>query len=214
MRLLRRHGLSLLLILLWPTAALASEVTGFTPDGTVKRVRQVTARFSEPMVPLGDPRGGARDPFEIECPETGSGRWVDSRSWVYDFVQDLPAGIRCRFTLRSGLTSLAGTALTGRREFAFSTGGPAILSSLPNQGHTSIQEDQAFLLVLDAGAPEASLLSHVGFSVEGLPERVGFRILTGADRDAIIRSRYQASPPPHVLVVQARQRFPSRAKVS
>src|SRR5262245_64540014 len=104
-----------------PTAAPAAEVIQFNPQGTIKRVRQVTARFSEPMVPLGDPRGAA-DPFEIECPEAGSGRWVDSRSWVYDFARDLPAGGRCRFRLRPGLRSLAGEAVTGRQEFAFSTG--------------------------------------------------------------------------------------------
>jgi hypothetical protein len=82
------------------------------------------------MVPLGDPRG-ATDPFEIECPEGGSGRWVDSRSRAYDFARDLPAGVRCRFRLRPALRSLSGEALTGRQEFAFSTGGPAILSSQP-----------------------------------------------------------------------------------
>jgi hypothetical protein len=53
-------------------------VAAFSPQGTVKGVRQVTARFSEPMVPLGDPRE-ARDPFEVSCPEPGTARWADSR---------------------------------------------------------------------------------------------------------------------------------------
>ena len=51
----------------------------FTPQGTVKAVRQVSVRFSEAMVPLGDPRG-VTDPFEIACPEQGTARWVDSRN--------------------------------------------------------------------------------------------------------------------------------------
>src|SRR5215831_869928 len=129
----------LLLALLAPAAASAAEVTGFNPQGTVKRVRQVSARFSDPMVPLGDPR--AADPFEVTCPEPGSGRWVDSRDWVYDFPRDLPAGVRCGFRLRSGLTTLAGAAVGGRQEFAFSTGGPAILSSIPGEGNESIDEE-------------------------------------------------------------------------
>ena len=33
----------------------APSVIAFSPSGTVKQVRQVTARFSVPMVPLGDP---------------------------------------------------------------------------------------------------------------------------------------------------------------
>ena len=43
-------------------AAAEPRVVGFSPEGTVKEVRQVTARFSEPMVALGDPRS-ASDPF-------------------------------------------------------------------------------------------------------------------------------------------------------
>jgi len=53
-------GMALLLVLLLysaPPAASAAassdpQVTQFTPQGTVKKVRQVSARFSEPMVPL------------------------------------------------------------------------------------------------------------------------------------------------------------------
>src|SRR5215475_596139 len=99
----------LLLALLAPAAASAVEVVRFSPQGTVKRVRQVSARFSDPMVPLGDPR--AADPFDVACPEPGAGRWVDSRDWVYDFARDLPAGVRCVFRLRAGLTTLAGMAV-------------------------------------------------------------------------------------------------------
>ncbi len=40
----------------------------FSPQGTVKGARQVSVRFSEQMVPLGDPRG-LIDPFDIDCPE-------------------------------------------------------------------------------------------------------------------------------------------------
>ncbi len=33
------------------------QVEFFSPQGTVKTVRQVSVRFSEQMVPFGDPRG-------------------------------------------------------------------------------------------------------------------------------------------------------------
>ena len=102
----------------------------FTPQGTVKQVRQVSARFSEPMVPLGDPRKVA-EPFEIACPEPGTGRWVDSRNWVYDFTRDLPAGVRCTFRIKPGVTTLAQKLIVGQQEFAFSTGGPAIRLAFP-----------------------------------------------------------------------------------
>jgi uncharacterized protein YfaS (alpha-2-macroglobulin family) len=206
-----------LLILSVPAAAqtpAAPHVTRFSPEGLVKGVRQVTARFSAPMVPLGDPRP-ATDVFEIACPEAGTARWIDGREWAYDFARDVPAGVRCTFRLRAGLAALDGTAVGGRREFAFSTGGPAVLeSSQPRPGSEWIDEEQAFMLVLDAPADEAGVLAHTHFVVEGVASRVGARIVTGKDREAILASRGKALPPGPIVVLQARQRFPSGARVT
>ena len=69
------------------------------------------ARFSTAMVALGDPR--LPDPFDIDCASLGQrtfgkGRWADDRNWEFDFDQDLPAGIACRFVARPMLKSAAG----------------------------------------------------------------------------------------------------------
>ena len=64
----------------------------FSPLGTVKGVRQVTARFSTPMVAFGDPR--LPQPFEIACPERGSGRWGVN---VACPSSTGPRAIRCAF---------------------------------------------------------------------------------------------------------------------
>src|SRR5262245_60043193 len=88
----------------------------FSPRGQAKQVRQVTARFSTPMVALGDPR--LADPFTVSCEEPGKGRWADGRNWVYDFEADLPAGVSCSFRLRTGLSALDGRALTGTTTFS------------------------------------------------------------------------------------------------
>jgi alpha-2-macroglobulin len=58
-------------------ASNATQVEDFSPQGYVKAVRQVTARFSAPMVALGDPR--LDDPFAIDCAQAGKGRWADGR---------------------------------------------------------------------------------------------------------------------------------------
>jgi uncharacterized protein YfaS (alpha-2-macroglobulin family) len=189
-------------------------VVRFSPEGVVKGVRQVTARFSAPMVPLGDPRP-ATDVFEIACPETGTARWVDGREWAYDFARDVPAGVRCTFRLRADLTSLDGRIVGGRREFAFSTGGPTVgESSLPRPGSEWIDEQQAFMLALDAPADEGTVLAHAHFVIEGVASRVGARLVTGKDREAILASRGQSLPTGPMLVLQARQRFPSGARVT
>src|SRR5262249_4049503 len=118
-------------------------VLEFAPAGTVKNVRQVTARFSEAMVPLGQPFDAA-PPFVIACPEKGSGRWLDTTRWAYDFARDLPAGIRCTFRVREGLKTLAGQPLTTRQQYQFDTGGPAIVEAQPWDGNDGIDEQQAF----------------------------------------------------------------------
>ena len=190
-----------------------AQVLQFTPQGTVKQVRQATARFSEPMVPLGDPRG-VLAPFDVLCPEPGTPRWMDSSTWVYDFTRDLPAGVRCTFRLTSGLTSLGGRPVSGPREFSFSTGGPAIKTSVPREGTESIDEEQAFLLVLDAEATEASILQHVSFAVDGIAERIGVRLVTGTAREEILQARYRGPASSAVLILQAERRFPNSVRVN
>ena len=73
----------------------ATAVEVFSPQGTLKAVRQAQARFDQPVVTLGDPR--AADPFMVDCPVAGSGKWLDDRTWVYDFERDLPGAVRCVF---------------------------------------------------------------------------------------------------------------------
>src|SRR5262245_41236711 len=187
----------------------------FSPQGTVKQVRQVRARFSEPMVPFADPRAAVQ-PFVIDCGEKGTGRWVDSRNWVYDFERDLPAGVRCEFRIPDSLRTLSGKTLGGEQRFAFSTGGPVILVSSPPEGSEHIDEAQIFILELDGEATESSVLASVRFDVEGLAERVGARIVSGGEREQILKSsRYRYRKPlPPLLLIQARQRFPAGSAVT
>jgi uncharacterized protein YfaS (alpha-2-macroglobulin family) len=169
------------------------------------------------MVPFGDPRGSI-DPFDIECPAAGQGRWVDPRNWVYDFARDLPAGVRCSFQLKPELRSLAGKALSGQSEFGFSTGGPAIRRSIPYAGNKGISEDQIFILMLDAAASEETVTARTGFAVAGIQQRVGVRIITGEEREAILEAHrwiFENDPDrSKILLLQCRQRFPQKARVS
>ena len=167
-------------------AAAADPVASFSPQGTVKPIRQVNARFAAPMVALGDPR--LADPFDIDCAEKGHGRWADERNWVYDFDADLPAGVRCAFKLRAGLRNREGVPVVGTRTFQFDSGGPAIRASLPDDGST-IDADQVFMLALDALATPASIERAAYCAIDGVGERVPVRVLEGAERTAILDQR-------------------------
>ncbi|MGZ3184745.1 MAG: alpha-2-macroglobulin family protein [Telluria sp.] len=161
-------------------------VEQFSPEGTVKGVRQATARFSADVVPFGDLR--LTDPFTVDCGVPGKGRWIDSRQWAYDFERDLPAGQVCRFTLKPGVADLAGKPLAGPRAFSFSTGGPAVIHSAPREG-SQVDENQVFVLGLDAPATDASIQAHAWCRVEGVGEKIPVRLLEGKERADILAQR-------------------------
>lgn len=171
-----------------PLAVLAdTSVLSFSPTGSVKGVRQVAARFSAQMVPLGDMRLG--DPFNIDCPEAGKGRWIDGQNWSYDFARDLPAGVACRFTLKDDVRDIDGKPLGGERRFAFDTGGPAIVEAAPREGASYIDEEQIFVLGLDAPAVEQTIAAHAWCQAEGINEKIGVRLLQGAERQRVLELR-------------------------
>ncbi|HEV7716055.1 MAG TPA: hypothetical protein VGO53_10695, partial [Steroidobacteraceae bacterium] len=170
-------------------AAPAARVDLFSPRGSAKQVRQATARFSVPMVALGDPR--LADPFDVTCGAPGKGRWADGRNWVYDFDADLQGGLRCSFTLRKALTALDGRAISGTRTFTFDTGGPSVQSAFPAEGWSALDEEQVFLLKLDAPATVPSVLASAYCVVDGISERVPVEVLSGEARAAVLAQRKQ-----------------------
>lgn len=177
---------TLLLLVLAPSLTSAASITSFSPQGAVKAVRQATARFSDPMVKFGDPR--LSDPMDIACEARGKGRWADDRNWVYDFEQDIPAGVSCTFTVKEGLEALNKEPITGEKIFSFTTGGPAIRATLPYEG-SIVDEDQVFLLGLDAPATKASIEAHAYCAVKNLAERLPLKVIEGKERDDILAQR-------------------------
>lgn len=184
---LKRLMLAAMMAALGATAAQAASVAVFTPTGTVKDVRQVAVRFSANMVALGDPR--LPDPFTVSCPATGKGRWADQRNWVYDFEADLPGGVVCKFTVKPDFKGIDGAGISGAREFAFDTGGPSIRASQPYEGSEQVDEDQVFVLALDAPAAPASVEKSAYCAVDGIGERIPLKVLRGAERAAVLKEQ-------------------------
>jgi len=192
-----------------------ARVESFVPEGTVKDVRQVQVTFSEQIVPFGDPTKAVQ-PFDISCPAAGKGRWADGRHWIYDFDKDLPAGVKCTFSLRPGLNAVSGKPVEGQTSFTFSTGGPSVISSNPNEGSESVSEDQVFILELDGQPVEETVLQNAWFTVEGIEERIGAKILKGSERETILKSEYRwewEKPKGTLVLLQAKRRFPSSVRV-
>ena len=137
-------------------------------------------------------------------------------SWVYDFEQDLGAGLECRFALRDGLQDLSGAPLPGE-VFLFSTGGPAILRSFPYQGSETIDENQAFLLQLDAVPQPETLPGSVYFTAEGIVEKIGFDVIGGeVSREVLANYPWlvREVAVEQLLLIQPRRTFPQEARVN
>ena len=203
--------LSLSVGLLWVASGDTAQVLRFSPEGAARDIRQVSVQFSGPMVPLGDPR--LEDPFTVECAAPGRGRWVDEKTWVYDFEQGLSAGLVCAFELKTGLKDLAGSPLGGQKRFSFNTGGPTVRESRPEEGGGRIDERQVFILTLDAEPDEASVRQHVTCSVEGVLEQIGVRLIQGQDLEQLFRALKIKKDKTPRLALQCRQTFPHQSEV-
>ena len=162
----------------------APAVAAFAPTGSVERVEQIKLRFTTPMVAFGDPRLPA--PVAGTCSAGATGRWVDAQSYAIDLPRPLAGGRRCRYELVAGLKDAAGAAVDGQRRFAFDTGGPAIRAAFPDDGSDRVEEDQIFLLALNAAPTPASLAARTSCAIDGVGEAVPLDILPDTTRATIV----------------------------
>ncbi|PLK26927.1 alpha-2-macroglobulin [Novosphingobium sp. TH158] len=148
-----------------PQVVLATMGTGGGAGGAVERF---TLRFSEPMVPLGDPR--ARPAATSDCPVPATGRWVDQQTFVLDFERPLPGGLSCKVQLRDRLTTLRGLSVGGPGSYPIDTGGPSVRAVLAPGSDGDIDEDQVFLVATNVWADPASVAARASCAVDGIGE--------------------------------------------
>ncbi|MBR0553314.1 alpha-2-macroglobulin family protein [Stakelama marina] len=144
-----------------------------TPGVSGGAIARFTIRFSDPMVPLGDPRSAP--PVTTKC--KGQGRWVDQRTFVYDFAKPLPGGVTCGFDLVDGLKSLKGYAVAGTSHFEVDSGGPVARSVLPSAYGSEIDEDQVFLIAANLPADPVSVAENAYCAVDGIGEKIPVDVL-------------------------------------
>lgn len=138
-------------------------------------IDRFTMRFSEPMVPLGDPRAAA--PFSVKCSVSGTGRWVDPQTFVLEFSRPLPGGLTCEVKLRSDLASARGVQLQGTASYTIDTGGPSARAVLPGTYDGDIEEDQVFLVATNVEPNRQSVGLHGYCAVDGIGEKIALDVL-------------------------------------
>lgn len=166
-----------------------------TPGSGDSAVERYTIRFSEPMVPLGDPRAAA--PVDVACSIAGAGRWIDTQTFVHEFSRPLPGGITCTLTLKHDLKSSAGQAVGGQQRFVIDTGGPTVRAILPQGYDGSVQRDQVFLVATNVPAARSSVAANAYCAVNGIGEKIPVDLLKPSVIDTILtglgKDDYRAS---------------------
>lgn len=188
-------------------AAAASPVR-FTPTGEVAELREVRAVFAEAMVRLGD--GAAADPYQVDCPAAGRGRWVDPVTWVWRLDGPARAGLRCSFTPRPGVRALSGAAPVGFVRQRVGTPAPEVLRSVPWEG-SPVTEDQVFLLVMTGPVGAEAAARRAWCRIAGVGERIAVRVLPERERQAL--ARRLAPEEPDTLALACVRSLPPKARV-
>jgi len=173
----------------------ALQIVSVTPQGEVARVRQVVAKLDDSAVNFGDPKAPA--PLTLSCTDAqaskGISRWLNDRTWVFDFENDLPPGVACTLQRVLGFKSAKGADLTGVSSYQFNSGGPFVQSVQPYPD-SRIDEDQFFVLRLNGPATPESVQANLWCAVDGLGERVAVRRIEGAQRAALLKAQGSAEP--------------------
>ncbi len=204
-----------LLLLCCSELAQAIGLVSFTPQGSIKKVSQIQARFDTDMIDFGT--GRAPTPFKVDCPSRGDGRWLDSRTFVYDFVGELPGGFRCTFTLVQQKNK-AGDKIEGPQVFSFDTGGPSLIKSVPDQNYYSVTEDQIFLLIFDSSIKPETLQGRLLFQVPQRADAIGYEMVPEADK--VIQEKWPwiweelKKDPKFYLLVKPKENLPSASDIT
>ena len=223
----RAFRIAALALIAAPLGALAAfgnggpQVELATPGIGNGAIERFTLRFSQPMVPLGDPRAAA--PVEVKCPVGGTGRWADQNTYVHEFASPLPGGVTCTFTLKDKLKTLAGYAIDGQRSFTVDSGGPVARAVLPSRYGGEIEEDQTFLVAANLAPDPASVAANAYCAVEGLGEKIPVdvlpadipaKVLSGLGTDRwVVRSFLEDAGLPQALPADAATRAKATASI-
>lgn len=136
-------------------------------------IERFTVRFSQAMVPLGDPRSPA--PLTTGC--AGQGRWVDQQTWAFEFATPLAGGAQCKFDQAAKLRSVAGYDLAGSASFTVDAGGPVARAVMPDNDGDAIEEDQTFLVAANMAPDRRSVVANAYCAVDGIGEKIPVDVL-------------------------------------
>ena len=191
----------------------APTLVDFGPKDMHREVRQISMRFSEDVVALGDSK--AVDAAQVTCKGFGTlplGHWIDSRRWVAEFSTPLPDGVICT-VVPAALKTLKGESLPVSAPWTFNTGGPRVVERRVATGNAGLAKE-APIVALRISAPlEESSLKNLRCEVNGKERDV--RWLALAEREAAFKATGVVNITPDWLVMRCGEKdWPADAKIN
>lgn len=162
----------------------AAVTAQISPKGKVETVSQIQIRFSSAMIPMG--KLNASSPVLNSCSQNTSGRWLDIKTYVIDYLSPLAPNSKCVVQTVAGLKSLSGQ-LVDKTSEDFETELAQITRIIPDEGST-IDPEQAFVLVLNGKVSPQWVVSNIYFTFPSRGEKIPVKIIEGSDRKKIIEN--------------------------
>lgn len=134
----------------------------------------IAVTFNQPIVPIGEIEETLPKAFSIDPPARGSGRWLNSSTYIFQPDLSLGGGVTYSIHVNPELTSLAGSSLEEGEltVWSFTTAIPQVLWANPDPGST-IWLDDSFTVMFNQSMDRQSveqnlsLLDRQGRAVPG-----------------------------------------------
>lgn len=175
--------------------AQAGTAAGLQLLGQADAVTGVRLRFDTDVVAVGAVGGNKTAPITLQCsaqgeipPPKGNARWNSPREWVWEFSAALRGAQHCTAAINPSFRTSAGLALGAdalERGARFAIAGPRIVASSPERWE-HVDEEQIFVLRLNAPARTASISEHARCRSSDTGESMGVRLIHGKQRQAAI----------------------------
>lgn len=203
------------------TAGAAEPAVTLEPQGAVSTIRQLLARFGEPMRMGGVSE--AETALTLRCDGPGDPvvdgyvHWLDARTLAMDLDTPLPAHRHCTLALRPGLRTAAGHALPPVEPVSLHTNAPTLRAIVPAAGpDVAVREHQAFALLLTGAVDpaRATAQAHCEVTAGGVVTRMGVRPLAGEQRALLAKALQFERHADRVVTFTCAQPLPRGALVT
>ncbi|HEY8025569.1 MAG TPA: MG2 domain-containing protein [Burkholderiaceae bacterium] len=203
-------------MLLAVTAQAAPSLVDWGPKDMQRDVHQVSLRYSDDMVALGDDK--ATDAADIHCIGTNAvakGHWLDGRRWVGEFAQPLADGVSCMVQPHA-LKTMAGAAMETPKPWSFNTGGARVQRDVVLRGSSGEVAELPLVALLPSAQVVPVSLKDLRCSINGQETRAEILLGTAhlAALDRLVPQQTNVVRSDAWLVAQCGSApWPARARV-